>query len=108
MLLSEKLELAIYTHVNAVGPLPVNVSLPHLSQVVGFNDHARIVECLKGLDADSRILLTKYSGGSRWSRREVNNDAQFFHSGSFLVEIAPQGRKYFEALEERVSRRRGP
>jgi hypothetical protein len=44
MLPSEKLELAIYKHVKAVGSLPANVSLPQLSQITGVSDHARLVE----------------------------------------------------------------
>src|SRR5258708_1844092 len=102
MLPSEKLELAIYKHVNSLGPLPVSVSLPQLSQITGLNEHARMTECLKGLEADNRILLTKYVGGSRLTRYQFGNDAGFFHTDSFLIEVAPQGRKYFEELEQRA------
>src|SRR5258708_20753700 len=103
MLPSEKLELAIYKHVNSLGPLPVSVSLPQLSQITGLNEHARMTECLKGLEADNRILLTKYVGGSRLTRYQFGNDAGFFHTDSFLIDVAPQGRKYFEQLEHRAN-----
>jgi predicted nucleotide-binding protein len=98
LLPSEKLELAIYKHVDALEP-PVNVSLPQLSQVTGEKDHAKIAERLKALDIENRISLSKYSRGQRSSRGD-SPDRAFFHTGSFLIEIAPQGRKYFERLEQ--------
>jgi hypothetical protein len=108
MLPSEKLELAIYNHVKSVEPLPANVSLAFLSQITGEPNQGRIAECLKGLEAENRILLTKYAAGSRLSRYQVNNDPQFFHSESFLIEIAPQGRKYFEELEQQAEQEKKP
>jgi hypothetical protein len=107
MLPLEKLELAIYSHVNASKP-PVHASLLQLSQITGVNSHARIAECLKGLEADNRMLLTKYKGGSRLSRLKFGNDGGGFHTDSFLIEIAPQGRKYFEELEEKAEQEKKP
>jgi hypothetical protein len=102
MLPAEKLELAIYKHVKALEPQPANVSLPFLSQVVGESNHGRIVERLKDLELENRILLSRYKGGSRLSRGEFGNDGGFFHTDSFLIEIAPHGRKHFEELEQRA------
>jgi hypothetical protein len=36
------------------------------------------------------------------TRHQFGNDAAFFHSGSFLIEVAPRGRKYFERLEQQA------
>lgn len=99
MLPSERLELAIYKHVNALHP-PVSVSLPQLSQIVGETDHRKIVERLKDLDISNRILLTKYLAGQRLPLSRFA-EAAFFHNDSFYIEIAPQGRKHFEELEQR-------
>jgi hypothetical protein len=101
MLPSEKIELAIYRHVNLLEP-PVNVSLPQLSQITGERDHARIAERLKDLAAHNRILLSKVQKGRIWPRGDTP-DRFFFHTGSFLAEIAPQGRKYFEELEQHAT-----
>src|SRR5205807_8985752 len=50
--------------------------------------------------ADNRILLSKYSGGSPWPRAQLGgNDAKFFYVDSFRIEIARQGRMYFDELE---------
>jgi hypothetical protein len=102
MLPSEKLELAIFKFVNAFGPFPAaSASVVQLSQETGEKDYGRVVERLQDLDANRRILLTKYKGGSRLSLSEFGNDGAFFYTDSFLIEIAPQGRKYFEELQER-------
>lgn len=98
MLPSEKIELAIYKFVNQLGPGRVSVSLPHLSQQIGENDQWRIIERLKGLEAENRIVLPNYSGGQPWPCGD-SPDQTFFGSGSFLIEITPKGRKYFEQLE---------
>jgi len=105
MLPAEKLELAIYRHVKALQP-PVNVTVNQFSQVTGETNYGRIVERLIDLEASDRILLTKYKGGSRLSRPEFGNDGGFFYTEPFLVEIAPQGRKYFEELEQRTENER--
>jgi len=102
MLPSEKLELAICKYVNSLGMLPADVSLPRLSQILGEANHARIAECLSGLEAENRISLHKWSGGAQRPRNQFRNDAEFFYSGSFLIKIAPLGRKYFEELEQRA------
>jgi hypothetical protein len=105
MLPSEKLELAIYKHVNALEP-PVNVTLTQLSQVTGENNQTRIVERLTALDDSNRIRLTKWAASSRPSRAQFRDDEGFFNRGSFLVQIAPQGRGYFEELEQRAEQER--
>lgn len=103
MLPSQKLELAIYKHVNALDP-PVNVSLLQLSQVTGENNQAKIVERLTALDDERRIQLTRWSAtGSQRPRPEFQNDVAFFYAGlPFLIRITPQGRGYFEELEQRA------
>ena len=101
MLPSEKLELAIYKQVNVLEP-PVNVNLTQLSQVTGENDQTRIVERLTALDDSNRIRLTKWAASSQPSREQFRDDVGFFNHGSFLVQITPQGRGYFEELEQRA------
>jgi len=101
MLPSQKLELAIYKHVKALEP-PVNASLVQLSQILGENNQTNIAERLTALDDEHRIQLTKWSGGSQWPRSQFKNDVAFFYSGSFLIKIAPLGRRYFEELEQRA------
>jgi TIR domain len=99
MLPAEKLELAIYRHVKALDP-PVNVNVTQLSQITGEKDYGRIVERL--IDLDGNIKLAKYSGGQIHPRSNFD-DKTFFYNGSFFVEIAPAGRKYFEVLEQRAT-----
>jgi hypothetical protein len=102
MLPSERLELAIYKTINrGPGPVTLDISLPMLSQLTGISDHAAIVDRLKDLQDENRVLLSKWSGGQRWPRAD-SPDRTFFYTGSFLVEIAPRGRKYFEELEQRA------
>jgi TIR domain-containing protein len=108
MLPSEKLELAIYKHVRALEPLAADVSLPFLSQTIAEKDQGRIIERLTALDDDNRIRLTKLSAGSFLPRAQFNNDPAFFNSGSFLIKIAPHGRKYFEELEQRAEQEKKP
>ncbi len=80
------------------------MTLPVLVQATGA-DHATVTDRLKSLEAEQRIALFKYSGGSTWPRSEYGNDENaFFWTGSFLVEIIPQARKYFEDLEQRAER----
>ena len=53
------------------------------------------------MEADSRIHLSKFSGGQTCSRKDFGNDEQtFFYAGTFFIEIVPQARKYFEQLEQ--------
>lgn len=100
MLPSEQTELAIYKHVDALQS-PVHVGITQLSQITGENDYRRIIERLKDLESNNRIRLSKFNGGGIWPRGETP-DSTFFYSGSFLIEIVPQGRKYFEDLKQRA------
>lgn len=102
MLRSEKIELAIYKAVSrGPGSVTFDTTMPMLSQLTGEDDHAAIAERLKALAAENRILLTKFSGGQRWPRSLSHTDATFFFTGQFGIEIVPQGRQYFEELEQR-------
>lgn len=103
MLPSERLELAIYQAIKRVPGQRFDTSLPMFSQITGETDHGAIAERLKDLEADGRILLSKYSGGQIWPRGD-SPDRAFFHTGSFFIEIEPRGRKYFEDLEQRAER----
>ena len=103
MLPSEKLELAIYKAVNrGAGPVTLVTSMPLLSQLIGQQDHAAIADRLKALEADHRIELSKWRGDQRLPPFLSRRDEAFFHTGSFGIEIIPQGRKYFEELEQRA------
>jgi hypothetical protein len=104
MLPSEKMELIIYKCVNLQSPART-VSIPILNQALGGNaDFNRIVECLKGLLNQHRIEMFKYGGGTirvpfhKFVAMEGENN---FFGDSFVVQITPEGRKYFEGLEER-------
>jgi len=103
MLPAERLELAIYNAIKggSSGQNAWDTSMPMLSRVTAENDDGAIAERLKDLEFNNRILLSKYSGGQRWPRGD-SPDRTFFHTGSFFVEIAPQGRKYFQELEQRA------
>src|SRR5258707_6628533 len=104
MLPSEKVELEIYRRVKALGPGRASVTLPVLGQETGA-DRATITERLKSLEAEQRIALFKYSGGSAWPRSQFGNDENAsFATGGVLIEIIPQARKYFEDLEQRAER----
>jgi hypothetical protein len=104
LLPSEELELAIYKY---VAP-PVQVSLPYLAQVIEESDLRKIVERLKDLEVTKRLLLSKYSGGQQWPPQKFSSDAVFFYRGSILIEVAPQGRKYFEELVQRAEQEETP
>jgi TIR domain len=108
MLPSKKLELAIYKQVSLSEPSAADASLTQLSQIIGEKDHGRIVERLTALDDGHRILLTKWSRGSQVPRAQFNSDVAFFHSGSFVIKIAPQGRSYFEELEQLAEQEKKP
>jgi len=101
MLPSERLELAIYQAIKRVPGQRFDTSLPMLSQITGETDHGALAERLKDLEDDGQILLSKYSGGQIWPRGD-SPDRTFFNAGSFFIEIAPRGRKYFEELEQRA------
>jgi pyrimidine deaminase RibD-like protein len=105
---SEKIELAIYKSINkGPGPVSHTLSIPMLSQLTGESDHAALVERLKSLEHENRILLSKYQAGQRWPRSD-SPDETFFYTGSFFIEIVPHGRKYFEELEVRAAQQGGP
>jgi hypothetical protein len=102
MLPSEKLELAIYKAVNrGPGLVTFLTMMPMLSQLTGENDHAAIAERLKALEFNNRIALSKYVQGSTCPRGDLP-DKTFFYTGEFGIQIVPQGRSYFEELEQRA------
>lgn len=98
MLHSETIELKIYLRIKPLGPGSVTMTLPMLHQATG-EDFAVLVERLKGLEAEGHIALFKYSGETRWARGDFP-DGSFFYTNTFIVEITPTGRKYFERLEQ--------
>jgi DNA-binding MarR family transcriptional regulator len=99
MLPSQKIELLIYKLIKPLGLRAVPIELATLTQATG-EDQSTVVERLKSLEAENRIFLSKYSGGSVWPRKEFkDNDSKFFYRDSFLIEIVPEGRNYFEELE---------
>jgi len=107
MLPAEKMELEILKQVDRVGPV-LNTNIPGLAAVVGTNTpHHLITDRLKDLHSQNRILLSKIVGNVRvpFSQRfiEIEGESAFWNGG-FIIEIAPQGRKYFEELVERERR----
>jgi hypothetical protein len=107
MLPVEKMELAILKHVDKVGPA-LNTNIPGLAAVLGMNTpHHLITERLTDLYDQNRILLSKIIANDRvsFSRRFIEIEGEnAFWGGGFIIEIAPQGRKYFEELIERDKR----
>ena len=119
MLPSEKVELAIYRYVNISGGR--SVSLGNLASVIQGVESSRVVERLKDLYANGRIALFKYVGATRIAFGKYSNmfafqqlgsgeqllqrwpsaEGHFFGYRDFVVEVTPQGRKYFEDLEQR-------
>jgi hypothetical protein len=53
------------------------------------------------LEDDGQISLTKWKGDQHYPRGD-SPDRTFFHEGQFGIQIASQGRKYFEELEQRA------
>ncbi|HTZ73648.1 MAG TPA: hypothetical protein VMB47_06995, partial [Candidatus Aquilonibacter sp.] len=107
MLPAEKMELAIYKYVDAYG-LARPASIPELARILGDNIQWNlIVERLKDLQSQDRIKLFRYGGGDvrvpydQFVALEGENN--FFGNG-FVIEIDPQGRKYFQELEVRDKR----
>src|SRR5262249_47467096 len=93
----QKIDLKIYIRIKSLGPGGLTVSLADFSQQIG-EDQSTTVERLDGLATHKRIGLFKYVGGSRLPSGGFDKDS-FFHSGSFIIELTPQGREYFEELE---------
>jgi hypothetical protein len=114
MLPSEKLELAIYRYINISGGRSVNLASLLTGANVPGTDTPAIQERLEDLEYHGRFALSKYVGttrvpyaeyphlfatwglGPQWSAK-----SHFFGYDSFCVEVTPQGRKYFEQLEQR-------
>jgi hypothetical protein len=97
------MELAIYRYLDNFGPA-VSTTIPALLAVVGENTpFDRIVERLKDLKSQNRIGLFKYGGDTRipFDKFAAVEGEHNFWGGGFVIEIAPQGRKYFEELETR-------
>lgn len=101
MLPAERLELAIYNAIRRGSSHQLDTSVTMLFHETGEHDYGAIVERLKDLEANGRILLSKYSGGQLWPRGD-SPDRTFFYTSTFLIEIAPSGRKYFEELAQRA------
>jgi pyrimidine deaminase RibD-like protein len=103
MLPSEKIELAIYKAVDkGRGPVTFITTMPLLARLTGEDDHPSIADRLKALEADNRLKLSKWQGNRMWPRGD-SPDHFFFYTGEFGIEIIPQGRRYFEQLEQRAA-----
>ncbi len=104
MLRHETVELRILRH---IGTSRV-VSVAHLTQAVGPNiEHKYVVERLKYLHENGWIKLHKWFDTVGWIKYSdaaspyVLGENDFFYVNSFRVLITPEGRVYFEQLEER-------
>jgi len=100
---SEKIELEIYRLIKGVGRSRI-VTIGELSAAINPNaDFEILIERLIDLNNLRRIELFKVGGGGisvpylKYVKDESR--ATFFYQGSFVIEIAPSGRKYFEDLE---------
>jgi len=93
----QKIDLKIYKRIKTSGTVGLTVSLADFAQQIG-EDQRTTAERLEALAIHKRLDLLKYSGGSRWPFGSFDRNS-FFHSGSFIIELAPQGREYFEELE---------
>ncbi|MGB8542447.1 MAG: hypothetical protein WCD49_12500 [Candidatus Acidiferrales bacterium] len=100
---SEKIELEIYRLIKGVGRSR-SVTIGELSAAVNPNaDFEILIERLMDLNNMRRIELFKVGGGGirvpYLTFAEIEGKTTFFYQGSFLIEVAPSGRKYFEDLE---------
>jgi hypothetical protein len=93
----QKIDLKIYERIKSLGPVGLTVSLADFSQQIG-EDQSTTIERLDGLASHKRIGLFKYVGGSRLPSGGFDKNT-FFHSDSFIIELTPHGREYFEELE---------
>src|ERR1700723_2723673 len=105
MFASEKIELGIYRFIIAVGRSR-SVTIGELSAALNPNAEFEIlIERLVDLNNQNRIDLCKLGGGGARVPYPmyVANEGKtpFFYQGSFVIEIAPHGRKYFEDLENK-------
>lgn len=100
---SEKLELAIYRHVNSVGVKRPSSITDFVNAPGSQGKFVLIVERLKDLQTRGCIRLYKYLGTARISyEKQVRFEGEdVFFSGPFEIEIEPGGRRYFEELEAR-------
>jgi serine/threonine protein kinase len=105
MLPSEKIEVGIFKFITAVGRSR-GVTISELSAALNPNaDFEILIERLEDLYELKRIRLSKIGGGgisvSYPAYLGVEGKTKFFYEGSFVIEIAPQGRKYFEDIENK-------
>jgi hypothetical protein len=105
MLPSEKIELGIFKFVTAVGRSR-SVTISELSAALNPNaDFEILIERLEDLNELNRIHLSKTGGGGisvlYSAYLAFEGKANFFYQGSFVIEIATQGRKYFEDIESK-------
>jgi len=108
MLPSEQFELAIYKWIKAVGVARV-ANIENFYKMAGSNgEYALVVERLKDLHNHGYIRLLKISGNYSVPFEKfvpIEGENAFF-GGGFTVEVAPGGRKFFEALEAREEQKR--
>lgn len=103
MLTSEKMELAIYKYITSAGKSSQAASMPNLRAALGVQD-GLIIERLIYLLNHSMILLYRHHRGlEKQSYEQVVRfeGENAFWANSFVIEIAPDGRKYFEELEQK-------
>ncbi|HXM59875.1 MAG TPA: hypothetical protein VN950_03395 [Terriglobales bacterium] len=105
MLPSQKIELAIYERIKVLGSGAVSMSLGLLVAATG-QDHATLVERLKGLDDERRISLTKYSGGNPEPRDRFSGDTAFFYHKGFRVRFFHKGGNTLNSLKKKPLRKR--
>lgn len=106
MLPFEIIELEIYRYLKPAGrAVPTNLGtlLGAVGQNIPFDT---LVERLEDLHSRNHIGLFTYGGNTRipYERVVQFEGKNAFFGGTFVIEVTPQGRRYFEELEERGRR----
>jgi hypothetical protein len=97
MLPTEKIELAIYQFVRERGA-SASLSLGDLHNATGV-DPKSLRDVLQALHKEAQIVMYKRDGDT-FSPYSAFLGSTFFAEGSFVIEICPDARKYFEKLEQ--------
>lgn len=98
---SEQIELAIYHSVEFSRSGDWRpYSWGELSTDTGRPLDARLVDALKRLHGQGRLGIRKWVGSVFVEYRRSDSDERFFFTGDFQLAVTPEGRPYFENLDE--------
>lgn len=102
MLRSRRLECRIlrYIRVGQSGGWRAT-TIPELSNAVGSSDWEEVIDAIKRLHRNGVVGLHKWKEPDGFMAYvDPGQDAEFFGGGGLELRITPEGRTYFESLEE--------